>query len=49
MSRVFQFPEIRRTDPDKKPTFARIGELGEIYGEYEQQQAAEDILLYPDA
>ncbi|HKJ53371.1 MAG TPA: FAD-dependent oxidoreductase [Gammaproteobacteria bacterium] len=41
MSNVFQFLEIQRTDPDKKPTFARVNEFGEIYGEYEQQQAAE--------
>ena len=41
MSNVFQFLEIQRTDPDKKPTFVRVNEFGEIYGEYEQKQAAE--------
>jgi glutamate synthase (NADPH/NADH) small chain len=41
MSNVFQFLEIQRTDPDKKPTFVRVNEFGEIYGDYEQQQAAE--------
>ncbi|MGD2172533.1 MAG: FAD-dependent oxidoreductase [Gammaproteobacteria bacterium] len=41
MSNVFQFLEIQRSDPDKKPTFVRVNEFGEIYGEYEQQQAAE--------
>jgi len=41
MSNVFHFLEVQRTDPDKKPTFVRVNEYGEIYGEYEQQQAAE--------
>ena len=46
MANVFQFLEIQRTDPDKKPTFVRVNEFGEIYGDYEQQQAAEGILDY---
>ena len=41
MANVFQFLEVQRTDPGKKPAFVRVTEFGEIYGEYEQQEAAE--------
>ena len=45
MPNVFQFLEVQRTDPGKKPAFVRIKEFGEIYGDYEQQEA-EGILDY---
>ncbi|MDH3635733.1 MAG: FAD-dependent oxidoreductase [Gammaproteobacteria bacterium] len=41
MPNVFQFLEVQRTDPGKKPAFVRVNEFGEIYGDYEQQEAAE--------
>jgi len=41
MSNVFQFLEVQRTDPGKKPALVRIKEFGEIYGEYGQQEAVE--------
>ncbi len=41
MPNVFQFLEVQRTDPGKKPAFVRIKEFGEIYGDYEQQEAAD--------
>ena len=41
MSNVFQFLEVQRTDPGKKPAFVRIKEFSEIYGEYGQQEAAD--------
>ncbi|MDH3220185.1 MAG: FAD-dependent oxidoreductase [Gammaproteobacteria bacterium] len=41
MPKVFQFLEVQRSDPGKKPAFARVNEFGEIYGDYEQQEAAE--------
>ena len=41
MSNTFQFLEIQRTDPGKKPAFVRVNEFGEIYGDYEQQEAAD--------
>jgi glutamate synthase (NADPH/NADH) small chain len=41
MPNVFQFLEVQRTDPGKKPAFVRVKEFGEIYGDYEQQEAAE--------
>ncbi len=41
MANVFQFLEVQRTDPGKKPAFVRVKEFGEIYGDYEQQEAAD--------
>ena len=41
MPNVFQFLEVQRTDPGKKPAFVRVTEFGEIYGDYEQQEAAD--------
>ena len=41
MSNAFQFLEVKRSDPGKKPAFERVTEFGEIYGEYEHQEAAE--------
>ncbi len=41
MSKVFQFLEVNRADPGKKEATARVLEFGEIYGDYEQQEAAE--------
>ena len=41
MAKAFQFLEIQRSDPGKKPAFVRVTEFGEIYGDYEQQDAAE--------
>ena len=41
MANVFQFLEVQRADPDKKPAFERVNEFGEIYGDYGQQEAAE--------
>ena len=41
MSNAFQFLEVKRSDPGKKPAFVRVTEFGEIYGEYEPQEAAD--------
>jgi glutamate synthase (NADPH/NADH) small chain len=41
MPNTFQFLEVQRADPGKKPAFVRVNEFGEIYGEYEQQEAAD--------
>jgi len=41
MANVFQFLEVQRADPGKKPAFERVNEFGEIYGDYGQQEAAE--------
>ncbi len=41
MAKAFQFLEIQRSNPGKKPAFVRVTEFGEIYGDYEQQEAAE--------
>ena len=41
MSNVFQFLEVQRTDPGKKPAFVRVNVFGEIYGDYQQQEAAD--------
>ena len=38
---AFQFLEVQRADPGKKPAFVRVTEFGEIYGDYEQQEAAD--------
>ncbi len=40
MSNLFQFLEVQRTDPDKKPAHSRIIEFDEIYTNFNQQQAA---------
>ena len=45
MPNVFQFLEVQRTDPGKKPAFVRVKESGAIYGDFEQQEA-EGILDY---
>ena len=41
MPNAFQFLEVQRTDPGKKPAFVRVTEFGEIYGDYGQQEAAD--------
>ena len=41
MSNAFQFLEVKRSDPGKKPAFERVTEFGEIYGDYGQQEAAD--------
>ncbi len=41
MSNVFQFLEVQRTDPGKTPALARVNEFGEIYGDYQQQEATD--------
>ena len=41
MSNAFQFLEVKRSDPGKKPAFERVTEFGEIYGEYGHQEAAD--------
>ena len=41
MPNAFQFLEVQRSDPGKKPAFVRVTEFGEIYGDYEQQEAAD--------
>jgi len=41
MSNAFQFLEVKRSDPGKKPAFVRVTDFGEIYGDYEQQEAAD--------
>ncbi len=41
MANVFQFLEVQRTDPGKLPVFVRVTEFGEIYGDYQQQEAAD--------
>jgi glutamate synthase (NADPH/NADH) small chain len=41
MSNAFQFLEVKRSDPGKKPAFVRVTEFGEIYGDYEHQEAAD--------
>jgi glutamate synthase (NADPH/NADH) small chain len=38
---AFQFLEVQRADPGKKPAFVRVTEFGEIYGDYAQQEAAD--------
>jgi glutamate synthase (NADPH/NADH) small chain len=38
---AFQFLDVQRADPGKKPAFVRVTEFGEIYGDYEQQEAAD--------
>lgn len=40
MLNVFQFLEVQRTDPDKKPAHNRVVEFDEIYTRFNQQQAA---------
>jgi len=41
MSNAFQFLEVKRSDPGKKPAFVRVTEFGEIYGDYGHQEAAD--------
>lgn len=38
MANVFQFLEVQRADPGKKPAFVRVDEFGDIFGEYQQQE-----------
>ncbi len=40
MSNVFQFLEVQRTDPDKKPAQSRVIDFDEIYTNFNRQQAA---------
>ncbi len=41
MANTFQFLEVQRSDPGKLPAFKRVQEFGEIYGDYAQQEAAD--------
>ncbi len=41
MANTFQFMEVQRSDPGKTPAFVRVKEFGEIYGDYEQHEAAD--------
>jgi glutamate synthase (NADPH/NADH) small chain len=41
MANTFQFMEVQRSDPGKTPAFVRVKEFGEIYGDYQQQEAAD--------
>lgn len=41
MANVFQFLDLPRADPAKKPVPSRVVEFGEIYTDFGQQQAAE--------
>ena len=40
MAKVFQFLEVPRVDPDKKPVRTRIKEYREIYGQFDKEGAA---------
>ncbi len=40
MANNFQFIQLKRTDPAKKPADVRIKEFREIYGQYDQSSAA---------
>ena len=39
MANVFQFIEVPRVDPDKKPVYDRLLEGGEIYGHFDSDEA----------
>ena len=41
MSNVFQFLEVQRTDPAKKPAPGRVKEFTEIYTDFNQKDAAD--------
>ncbi|MFA9420826.1 MAG: FAD-dependent oxidoreductase [Gammaproteobacteria bacterium] len=41
MANVFQFLEVQRTDPQKKPVPERVREFNEIYTNFNQQDAAD--------
>ena len=41
MANVFQFLEVQRTDPQKKPAPERVREFNEIYTNFNQQDAAD--------
>jgi glutamate synthase (NADPH/NADH) small chain len=41
MANVFQFLDVQRTDPDKKPAGDRVKEFAEIYHSFDMRQAAE--------
>ena len=41
MANVFQFLDVQRNDPQKKPAAERIREFAEIYHNYDVQQAAQ--------
>jgi len=40
MANNFQFIQVHREDPEKKPAEARIRDFAEIYGQFDPQQAA---------
>jgi len=40
MTNVFQFLDLPRQDPEKKPVDERVVEFGEIYGEFDPEAAA---------
>jgi len=40
MTNVFQFLDLPRQDPEKKPVDERVIEFGEIYGEFDPESAA---------
>ncbi|MFB3059423.1 MAG: glutamate synthase small subunit, partial [Gammaproteobacteria bacterium] len=40
MSNVFQFMEVQRSDPAKKPMLSRVKGFTEIYTDFNQQDAA---------
>ena len=41
MANVFQFLDVQRSDPDKKPAGDRVKEFAEIYHSFDMRQAAE--------
>ncbi len=41
MANVFQFLDVQRSDPDKKPADDRVKEFAEIYHSFDMRQAAE--------
>ncbi len=41
MANVFQFLDVQRNDPDKKPAGDRVQEFAEIYHQFDMRQAAE--------
>ncbi|OZB37151.1 MAG: glutamate synthase small subunit [Halothiobacillus sp. 14-56-357] len=41
MADLFQFLNVPRQDPEKKPATERVTEFGEIYGQYNPEKAAE--------
>jgi len=41
MGNTFQFLQVKRVDPEKKPVEIRIKEYREIYGEFNAETAAQ--------